>query len=171
MNTKTMRLPPRRVLTSNKRKDREGFDTLKPSPPQPPAPPTKLPKPTVLPQLSGSAKLSEPAPVCVSVSVLSNQLLAGYLAHEFLTKGTLFGQRWDPARAEASGGGGGSGSESNVSNNNHRTKASQKGKEAEPSKERENYQRYVEVSGLLKGDGAHLPGIFNPSQLAHFLQM
>ncbi|MFS7975416.1 hypothetical protein Hanom_Chr10g00880361 [Helianthus anomalus] len=31
----------------------------------------------------------------------NNILLAGYLAHEFLTKGTLFGEVFDPAQAKA----------------------------------------------------------------------
>lgn len=138
-----MRLPPRRAATTNKRKERESLDTLNPSTT------TKLAKPAT--SQAGSDKLSEP--------VSSNQLLAGYLAHEYLTKGTLFGQPWDSARAEAVLV---SGVESN------RVKPSEKD-EAEPSKE--NFQRYVEVSSLLKVDGAHFPGIVNPTQLARFLQM
>ncbi|OAY32682.1 uncharacterized protein LOC122721545 [Manihot esculenta] len=144
MNTKTMRLPPRRVLTSNKRKERECFDSLKPFPP-----PTKLAKPSI-PQV-GSEKLPDP--------VSSNQLLAGYLAHEYLTKGTLFGQPWDPAGAEA------------VAGEPKKVKPSQKAKEEEAEPNKENYQRYVEVSSLLKAEGAHLPGVVNPSQLSRFLQM
>ncbi|XP_050204555.1 uncharacterized protein LOC126654663 [Mercurialis annua] len=162
MNTKTMRLPPRRFLTSNnnKRKDREGFDTLKPTPPTPVL--TKLPKPVISHQVIDSAE----SPVFSPGS--SNHLLAGYLAHEFLTKGTLFSQPWDPARAESTTS---SGLEAN-NNNSKKLKPSQKGREAEPSKEKANYQRYVEVSHLLKGEsGGHLPGVFNPSQLARLLQM
>ncbi|KAJ9176469.1 hypothetical protein P3X46_011778 [Hevea brasiliensis] len=135
MSTKTMRPPPRRVLTTNKRKEREGFDSLKSSPPSSPTPtPTKLPKPTT-PQ-AGSGKLSEP--------VSFNQILAGYLAHEYLSKGTIYGQPFGPSEG---------GEE----------------EEAEPSEG--NYKRYVEVSSLLKADGAHLPGVVNPSQLSRFLQM
>ncbi|OMO87794.1 hypothetical protein COLO4_20570 [Corchorus olitorius] len=89
MNTKTMRLPPRRVSNSipnnNKRKERDDFDLKHLTPP-----PTKWLKPAV--PLAGSGKAAQP--------VLSNQLLAGYLAHEFLTRGTLFGQAWDPTRAQ-----------------------------------------------------------------------
>ncbi|KDP26496.1 hypothetical protein JCGZ_17654 [Jatropha curcas] len=152
MNTKTMRLPPRRFLTSNKRKEREGFDSLKPSPPPPPAPPTKLPKPTI--NRLDSGILPEPAP--------SNQLLAGYLAHEYLTKGTLFGQPWAPSRAEAVPVSAGFVESKKI-------KASQKAKEAEPNSNKETYERYVDVSCLLKAGGAHLPGVVNPSQLARFL--
>ncbi|KAJ6890412.1 hypothetical protein NC651_024041 [Populus alba x Populus x berolinensis] len=32
--------------------------------------------------------------------ISSNRLLAGYMAYEFLTEGTLLGQKFDPARAE-----------------------------------------------------------------------
>lgn len=142
-----MRLPPRRVLTpnaiNNKRKDREEFDALKP---KPPPPPTKLPEP--------DAPQDEP------ISPSSNQLLAGYLAHEFLTKGTLFGQLWDPVENEVV-----------PVSPKKRAKPSRNG-EAEPSGgQLEDYQRYVEVASLLKTDGAHLPGIVNPTQLACFLQM
>ncbi|WCJ38281.1 embryo sac development arrest 6 [Euphorbia peplus] len=158
MNTKTMRLPPRRVLTSNKRKDCEGYDSLKPSSPiyhapssSLPSTPTKLAKPVQPAPLQAKKKLL-PEPPAVS----SNQLLAGYLAHEYLTKGTLFGQQWDPSKPQAEP--------------NKKIKLSQKFREAEPGKD--NYQRYVEVSNLLmREEGAHLPGVFNPSQLARFLQM
>uniref|UniRef100_A0A2P2K669 Uncharacterized protein MANES_13G037700 n=1 Tax=Rhizophora mucronata TaxID=61149 RepID=A0A2P2K669_RHIMU len=161
MNTKTMRLPPRRVVTSNKRKERDAVGPLKPSipqqRPQPPPPPpaaAKLLKPT--PTLAvGSDKLPEAAS--------NNRLLAGYLAHEYLTKGTLFGQKWDPTRADAVP----------VSDVEHSKemkpshKAETSGK-AEPTEE--NYQRYLKVSRLLKTDGAHIPGIVNPTQLRFFLQ-
>ncbi|XP_021630723.1 uncharacterized protein LOC110628387 [Manihot esculenta] len=146
MSTKTMRPPPRRVLTSNKRKEMEGFDSLESSPPSPPTPtPTKSPKPTS-PQ-AGSARHTQP--------VSFNQLMAGYLAYEYLSKGTIYGEKWDPDGAE------------------------EEWKKAEPSEDREeegepnkgDYRRYVEVSSLLKGDGAHLPGVVNPSELSRFLQM
>ncbi|KAM4070080.1 hypothetical protein ACJW30_12G137200 [Castanea mollissima] len=99
MNTKTMRLPPRRVLTpnatttttssattnNNKRKEREkekeGFNA---------ATITKIPKTATA--RAGGIGLAE-------LVFSSNQILAGYLAHEFLTRGTLFGQQWDPTTA------------------------------------------------------------------------
>ncbi|KAJ9176472.1 hypothetical protein P3X46_011781 [Hevea brasiliensis] len=144
-----MRLPPRRVLTSNKRKGREGFDSLKPSPPPTPTSTTKLAKPSI--SQVGAGKLPDP--------VSSNQLLAGYLAHEYLTRGTLFGQPWDPARAEE------------VALEPKKIKPSQRLKEEETQPNKETYKRYVEVSSLLKAGGSHLPGVVNPSQLARFLQM
>ncbi|KAL2323410.1 hypothetical protein Fmac_027789 [Flemingia macrophylla] len=132
MNTKTMRLPPRRVLTpasaaaatnNNKRKERDDpFDRPKPIP--------KLLKPDNRP---------EPKP--------SNQLLAGYLAHEFLTKGTLLGQPWAPPKGKSS-------------------------EEAQPPQPTpEERERYAEVAGLLKGGGTQLPGVVNPTQLARFLHL
>lgn len=81
--------------------------------------------------------------------------MAGYLAYEYLSKGTIYGEKWDPDGGE------------------------EEWKKAEPSEDREeeaepnkgDYRRYVEVSSLLKGDGAHLPGVVNPSELSRFLQM
>ncbi|GAA0146153.1 hypothetical protein LIER_06175 [Lithospermum erythrorhizon] len=86
-----------------------------------------------------------------------NHLLAGYLAHEFLSKGTLFGQTWDPARAEAIPVGGSS-----------RVKQKQKRKIIEVD---DRYVRYKEVTEILKSEGAHIPGIVNPTQLGRFLQL
>ncbi|PSR97977.1 Formin-like protein [Actinidia chinensis var. chinensis] len=88
-----------------------------------------------------------------------NQLLAGYMAHEFLTKGTLLGQKWDPARAEAVP----------VSKPSPSKRA-----EAEPSriaKKPHCDERYGDVVRLLKEDGAHMPGIVNPTQVARWIQM
>ncbi|KAJ7972618.1 putative Embryo sac development arrest 6 [Quillaja saponaria] len=172
MNTKTMRLPPRRVLTAttpssnptNKRKEREnGFDGAKPSTPST----AKVIKP-------GTPKLgSEPSSSKRIESASSNQLLAGYLAHEFLTKGNLLGQTWDPDRGEPA---------RNVSTKDWRRNGKQSEKwKAEPKRkvvepepeleENEKNQKYAEVASLLKTNGAHLPGIFNPTQLGRFLQL
>ncbi|KAG6658822.1 uncharacterized protein LOC122306060 [Carya illinoinensis] len=150
MSTKTMRLPPRRVLTpkviDKKRKEREGLG---------------------LGALEPSSKPSRSKPAgCVDDPIPSNRLLAGYLAHEFLTRGTLLGLPWDPAKKEA-------------------VPVSGRGKqrddgEAEPSggaerrrgrRQVEDHQRYVELANLLKTSGAHMPGIVNPTQLACFLQL
>ncbi|KAK9288800.1 hypothetical protein L1049_017265 [Liquidambar formosana] len=140
---------PRRILTpqaSRKRKEMEALYSVKPStpPPQPPAP--------------------APAPEPVS----SNRLLAGYMAYEFLTKGTLFGQKWDPGRAEAV-------PLSSPSFEWKRMKHSHKAEE-EPSTRvaapaKQQHQSYAEVARLLKSDGAHIPGIVNPTQLARWIQM
>ena len=134
-----MRLPPRRISTSNKRKESEGgvyaLSTTKKQKPDSPQP--------------GSDTESDPD--------LSNQLLAGYLAHEFLTKGTLFGQQWDPAGAE-------SGAVS-VS----KPKSTTEMEEAEPHVKK--LQRYLAVADLINKGGAHLPGIVNPTQLAGFLRL
>ncbi|XP_074282262.1 uncharacterized protein LOC141606826 [Silene latifolia] len=89
----------------------------------------------------------------------SNQILAGYMAHEFLTKGTLFGHKFDPARAEAVP----------VSAAEPMRKPA-----VEPVMVKSN-RSYNEVARLLKGDGGgggtHIPGIFNPTQLARWIQM
>lgn len=130
----------RRILppgASRKRKEREAFYTLKPS---------------------ASAQLADKSSSKSKEPISSNRLLAGYMAHEFLTKGTLFGQKFDPARAEAVPLLGGS-------------VESKKGKpEAEPTLKMDN-KSYAEVASILKTDGVHIPGIFNPTQLARWIQM
>ncbi|KAE8708127.1 methylesterase 17-like [Hibiscus syriacus] len=154
MNTKTMRLPPRRVsMPTNKRKERDDFNLKRLNPPL-----TKLPKLAV--PLAGSEKAAQP--------VLSNQLLAGYLAHEYLTRGTLFGQTWDPDRPQQTAAEAKRGIGEDV-DLNERSRAGDA--EPKPEPRDEMRQRYVEVASLMKSDGAHIPGIFNPSQLARFLQM
>ncbi|KAJ4844056.1 hypothetical protein Tsubulata_013464 [Turnera subulata] len=145
-----MRLPPRRVSTpnnNNKRKEREGADTLKPLSPAKLAKPAAPPPPPLL--QAGPTEKKQPAPAPSPLP--SNQLLAGYLAHEYLTKGTLFGQPWGDA-AEGSA-----------------TKTAEPSQEAEPGKD--GYRRYLEVSSLLNTDGAHLPDVINPTQLARLLHM
>ncbi|OMO95269.1 hypothetical protein CCACVL1_05462 [Corchorus capsularis] len=132
---------PRRILTpgiSRKRKEREAFYSFKQSTPV---------------QTSVYAgPRSTPPPNC------SNRLLAGYMAHEFLTRGTLFGQKFDPARAEAIPLIGSLGE-------------SRKAKPGtEPYLKKEG-QGYAEVASILKDDGTHIPGIVNPTQLARWIQM
>ncbi|KAL6526618.1 hypothetical protein OROGR_015708 [Orobanche gracilis] len=84
----------------------------------------------------------------------SNRLLAGYMAYEFLTKGTLLRQSFDPARAEAK-----------------RNKLCQPS-EAEPSgKSKPTPPSYSEVASLLKTAGVHIPGIVNPTQLSRWIEM
>lgn len=126
-----------RILTpgaSRKRKEREAFYPTKSLP---------------------SAQLSpKPALKANEESVSSNGLLAGYLAYEFLTKGTLLGQRFDPARAEAVPLAGGS----------------IQSKRGKAGLKKENNKSYAEVASILKTNGAHIPGIVNPTQLARWIQ-
>ena len=132
----------RRILTpgiSRKRKEREPIYSFQPS----------------IPVQSSvySGPKSSSLPNC------SNRLLAGYMAHEFLTRGTLFGKKFDPARAEAvpiTGLLGGS-----------RKPVSQQN---EPNLDKES-QGYAEVASILKDDGTHSPGIVNPTQLARWIKM
>ncbi|XP_042516724.1 uncharacterized protein LOC122090997 [Macadamia integrifolia] len=133
---------PRRVLTpgaSRKRKEREVLHKLKPS----------------TTNKADPAQDLAPAPDPASSS--SNRLLAGYLAHEFLTQGTLFGQKWDPAPAKAA--------PVEVAKN----KAVYiEGAEQSPAAA---HQRYAAVAKLMKVDGTHIAGIVNPTQLARWIQM
>ncbi|PON37721.1 embryo sac development arrest protein [Parasponia andersonii] len=141
----------RRILTpgaaSRKRKEREAFYSLKSS--TPPLPPSA----------SAQAAAKKPAVPKADEPASSNRLLACYMAYEFLTNGTLFGQKFDPARAEAVPVGGSSSAES------RKPKL-----EAEPIVRKE-HQSYSEVASILKTDGAHIPGIVNPTQLARWIQM
>jgi len=96
--------------------------------------PSSLPGPAV-PQAGGGAGAG------------GNKLLAGYLAHEFLRRGTLLGER----RLEPSG-----------------------RKEKEPVlavPAPEPSRRYAEVSRLLMAVGARIPGVVNPSQLGRRLRI
>ncbi|KAG7652984.1 hypothetical protein ISN44_As01g003080 [Arabidopsis suecica] len=162
MNTKTMRLPPRRVLTADKRKERDAFiSSVADKPPEiavakfTPPPPNLAPPPVNPISRKSSTAAAEP--------VGSNQLmLAGYLSHEFLTNGTLFGEQWNPARAQA-------GPFSAQSVEPSKVKPSHIIEPAEESDPKR--KRYVEVANLLRSDGAHLPGIVNPAQLARFLKL
>ncbi|XP_058094744.1 uncharacterized protein LOC131240496 [Magnolia sinica] len=93
----------------------------------------------------------------------NNRLLAGYLAHEFLTKGTLFGETWDPARAEA------------VAPTPTPAAAVTRKPIRNPvrtdPKATPKPRAYADVAHLLKTDGAHIEGIVNPTQLGRWLQM
>ncbi|CAM8911687.1 unnamed protein product [Rhodiola kirilowii] len=102
-----------------------------------------------------SKKRKEQAQPTASAS--NQQLLAGYMAYEFLTRGTLLGQKFDSARAEAV-------PVSSVKR--------AKSVAAEPIRGGGEQQKsYAEVASLLKMDGAHLPWVVNPTQLARWVQM
>ncbi|KAL2469674.1 hypothetical protein Adt_37810 [Abeliophyllum distichum] len=146
-------------VTSRKRKERGAFYDATSSRPLGPltavSPVVSRGNPTT------SSNGAEQQPMC------SNRLLAGYMAYEFLTKGTLLGERFDPARAEA------------VPVNSADSKRnrqflslsqSQQNVETEPSG-KSKPQSYAEVASLLKGDVAHIPGILNPTQLTQWIQM
>ncbi|XP_047095912.1 uncharacterized protein LOC124708276 [Lolium rigidum] len=82
-----------------------------------------------------SASLPDPA----AAGSGGNRLLAGYLAHEFLARGTVLGERRGP-------GGPDTGSEATQG----------LGQAA----------RYEAVAALVQGGGARVPGVVNPAQLA-----
>ncbi|XVF38499.1 hypothetical protein REPUB_Repub20aG0107400 [Reevesia pubescens] len=131
-----------RILTHGnprKRKEREAFYSFKPS----------IPVQTSV--YTGSK--SPPSPNC------SNRLLAGYMAHEFLTRGTLFGQKFDPAQAEAI---------PKIGSLGESRKPVKQ--ETEPNLKKES-QSYAEVASILKDEGTHIPEIVNPTQLARWIQM
>ncbi|KAG9446897.1 hypothetical protein H6P81_013025 [Aristolochia fimbriata] len=134
---------------SRKRRERDGGAGSSPPPP----PPVQ----------SAAVARAEP---------IDNRLLAGYLAHEFLMNGTLFGQKWDPARAEATPPAGPL--QSNPNSNSKKAKARGGGAAAAAAAAAPIQARphaYADVAKLLKTDGAHIPGIVNPTELARWLQI
>ena len=142
----------RRILTpgaSRKRKEREALYSLKPSASTASAL-ALAPAPAPAPAPAQASKPSE--------LKSSNRLLAGYMAYEFLTRGTLLGQKFDPARAEA------------VPVGSLSSSAESK-REAEPSVKKKEHQSYGEVANILKTEGTHIPDIVNPTQLARWIQM
>ncbi|KAK8365389.1 hypothetical protein V6Z11_A02G050300 [Gossypium hirsutum] len=76
----------------------------------------------------------------------------------FLTRGTLLGQKFDPDQSEAVPIVGSLAEPRKV-----KTGTEPMGKKECPS--------YAEVASVLKDDGAHIPGIVNPTQLARWIQM
>jgi hypothetical protein len=86
--------------------------------------------------------------------IAPNRLLAGYMAHEFLTTGTILGQPWDPKSRSDPGKNLKSGSDASGS---------------APGQVKQ-MRAYSDVAVILKTDGAHIPGVVNPSQLAQWLQ-
>lgn len=145
---------PRRILNPGaSRLKRKVWEPIYPAKPTPPVTTT-----------TSSSMPAEP--------VISVHLLAGYMAHEFLTKGTLLGEKFDPARAKAvpvsSAQSSKWGKYKGKGHNNN------KSGEAEPSgkgKLQKNSQSYAEVAVLVKSGGTHIPGIVNPTQLARWIQM
>ncbi|CAH8361431.1 unnamed protein product [Eruca vesicaria subsp. sativa] len=79
-----------------------------------------------------------------------NWLLAGYLAHEFLTCGTMLGRKLCAGWAEVG--------PLNSPSPQHR----------EVKKAR---QSYSDVASVFKTEGTHVPGVVNPTQLAKWIQM
>ncbi|KAJ8547210.1 hypothetical protein K7X08_010796 [Anisodus acutangulus] len=99
-----------------------------------------------------------------SFNKMPNPILAGYMAYEYLTNGTLLGQKFDPARAK----------DVPVNALAEPKKRKPSLEEAEPGtkgKVKAHSQNYVELASLLTTDGTHIPGIVNPTQLAQWIQM
>lgn len=113
---------------SRKRKEREALYTAEPS-----APPSTAAATTTTPSEAGEL-------------VASNRHLAGYMACEFLTKGTLLGQRWEPDRGQALPA---SSDLDELKPGLSRSRSRSWSLEAEPSG-RVKQQRYVEVAKLVE---------------------
>ncbi|KAK9049531.1 hypothetical protein SSX86_031502 [Deinandra increscens subsp. villosa] len=106
--------------------------------------PAKRPPPPPPPRATA---VTPSAAVKTSMTSSKQQLLAGYMAHEFRTKGTVLGHELEADRAVTT----------------EMTAAPVNGNE-----------RYREITSLImmKSDGgAHIPGVVNPAQLARWIQM
>ncbi|KAI4311328.1 hypothetical protein MLD38_036233 [Melastoma candidum] len=182
----------RRILPpglSKKRKEGEAFynpgplpikrSTTSPSPsPSPRAshPFVEPTPPSYVPPAAAQAKGRKPP----DSPAIDNRILAGYMAHEFLTRGTILGQRFDPARAEAVAV---SGAEPRKRPGvAERSESPRKGKGKEKEEEEDDkaktttqqqrkkkHPSYADVASMLKVEGAHIPGVVNPSQLVKWL--
>lgn len=108
-------------------------------------------------EVTAATKPSGPAaPAEASAEpALDNQLLAGYMAYEFLTRGTLLGQRLNHDRTEAV----------HVNPPEPVSRA-----ETEP-RETKGSGSYAELACILKMEGVHIHGIVNPTELARWIQM
>ncbi|XP_004247749.1 uncharacterized protein [Solanum lycopersicum] len=142
----------RRILTldesSRKRKDRDTFY----SSPRPSNPLTSVSNAN----LTTSFPKPDPKKKGHPPHQMPNSVLAGYMAYEYLTKGTLLGQKFDPARPRA---------------NAAATPVADPKKRKSSPDEPKPSQNYVEISSLLRSDGTHIPGIVNPTQLGQWIQM
>ncbi|KAL6903515.1 hypothetical protein ACP4OV_004328 [Aristida adscensionis] len=103
-----------------------------------------------------------------------NKLLAGQLAHEFLTHGTLLGRRVEPrgsgpAKAPAP-------SPAPIpapapAPAPAQAPAPAPAQRAAARDGPDSKRRYAEVSWLLMASGAHIPGVVNPTQLGRWLNI
>ncbi|KAI4365364.1 hypothetical protein MLD38_021355 [Melastoma candidum] len=158
-----MSLHPRRIPppgASKKRKEREPFYNPAPTPnnrittsPKPsPNSFFKLPDlPLAIAEANGQKSHHDPP-------TSDNRILAGFMAHEFLTRGTILGHRFDPGRAD-----GVAGEPRGKPGEAERNQGKGKGKE-------EEHPSYGDVAGMLRKDGVHIPGVFNPSHLLTWLR-
>lgn len=102
----------------------------------------------------------------------SNRLLAGYLAHEFLTKGTLLGQKFDQGNQYRT-----ENYYDSVVGSAEQQRQSQLYSRAETSDDepiraevrKEEHETYGEVASIVKTDGTHIKGIVNPTQLSKWI--
>ncbi|KAK7278439.1 hypothetical protein RJT34_23467 [Clitoria ternatea] len=117
-----------------------------------------------------SDKLVSPQP---AEPTPSNRLLAGYLAHEFLTKGTLLGQKFEPesARAGADTWTGSNIAEPKRSQSQLNSEAAASAIEPSRASVKKEYEGYSEVANMMKTDGTHIKGIVNPTQLSKWIHM
>ncbi|CAL1384309.1 unnamed protein product [Linum trigynum] len=123
--------------------------------------------PAFYPAAKPSARLDylhrpPPPPSTPNPSSNNNGLLAGYLAYEFLTRGTILGEKFDPAKSTEA-------PPPRIRKGGAIPAAA--GEEAWKKSKEDEERSYAEVASLLKTERAHIPGIVNPTQLARWIRM
>ncbi|XP_030463917.2 uncharacterized protein LOC115683524 [Syzygium oleosum] len=138
---------------SRKRKERESFYASA-------AATTTANKPAARPAPAQVQAAAKEGPAAEPPAAMSdNRLLAGYMAHEFLTMGTLLGSRPEAAAAAA------------ARDEEPPPKQQQPPPQGVEEVGKKPSGSYGEVASILKADGVHVPGILNPSHLARWIQM
>ncbi|KAK4744583.1 hypothetical protein SAY87_010895 [Trapa incisa] len=140
-----------------------------------------LPKPEVI----AAMKPPRPTPQAKPAAEpkVDDKILAGCMAYEFLTRGTLLGRVLDNGQTQAVHVSPPGSSKETRTNwmkesrglNNGRTNAAAHmsppgpNKETHPSQMKKS-QSYTELARVLKMEGAYIPGIVNPTDLARWVQ-
>ncbi|KAK3158483.1 hypothetical protein QOZ80_2AG0137810 [Eleusine coracana subsp. coracana] len=136
------------------------------APPPPPPPPRFFANPDPRMRFSkqpgrpavvrpGPKPPAPPPPADAAECAAGTKLLAGYLAHEYLTYGTLLGKPMLPPPP--------------IQKEKHHAAAAPASSGATAPPPPKPAERCAEVSRLIMAGGAHIPGIVNPSQLGGWL--
>jgi hypothetical protein len=99
-----------------------------------------------------------------------NKLLAGYLAYEFLTKGTLMGKPFVSSEGQTKEEVNSDDGEEENGNGGEEGEAT-KAMSSQRPKMKTKMEMYVGIMEMLMSGEIHLQGVVNPTQIARFLDM